>query len=454
MDNSEAAKRIIDTALKKVKEDSYRLVYAVNIFKPVPFKEKKRSMIGTDGEHLFFDPERVIQSYKYNGIKWIREEIFHVIMHGILGHFERTKEFSHPRLAGYVMDLEIEEIMEELGMNQIFNAFPRPDWYRTVGLSLYNRALMDKTLYEQVSRTGKMRTFDDHSLWWDRNETKNGSETDLQNNGGIREELCKKWAEARKYVLGSSKESHADGKRVIEELQKDSVGFRGRGRGPGQTEKLTKAEGEVYSFTEVLSRFIKNRMVSKSQPDSFDPMLYEYGLSLYGDVPLMEPLEETEEKRIENLCIAIDTSASCFDKVGIFLKQVTGIFEEIAGEFSFGKIYLIQCDDEVRNVRKFEDMGELSGIRDTMLFEGYGGTDFCPVFKWIDQNLTAKNEEVDCLLYFSDANGEFPKKNCGFPVIFVLPDEQCREIYGIPDWISAVRMDSDRGKRGLSYEQC
>ncbi|MCR5735218.1 MAG: VWA-like domain-containing protein [Lachnospiraceae bacterium] len=445
MDNSETAKKIIDTALRKVKEDSYRLVYAVNILKVVPFKEKNLSMIGTDGEHLFFDPERVMQSYRYNGIDLIREEIFHVIMHGILGHFERTKEFSHPRLAGFVMDLEIEEIMEELGMNRIFNALPRPDWYKTIGLNLYNRALRDKALYDQVSRTGKMRTLDDHSLWWDRSKTKGEKDFTSHDNGSVPMDLNRKWEEARKYILGSRKTGDVDGKLIIGMLKRDGTGFKIRGKGAGTTECLIRAEGNKYSFSEVLSLFIKNRMVFRVQPDSFDPMLYEYGLSLYGNVPLMEPLEETEEKRIENLCIAIDTSGSCFDKAGKFLDQVTGIFDEAAGDCRFGNIYLIQCDDGIHNVRILEDMEGLSEIKDSMTFEGFGGTDFCPVFNWIDENIAANNEEVDCLLYFSDGEGRFPDKApvSDYPVIFALPGKEYQGEKKIPDWITVTVMDKE-----------
>ncbi len=111
MSEIDVARRIIDAVLRKVKEDSYRLVYAVDILKPEPWKEKTEYMIATDGEHLFYDPDKVMENYRYNGTRVIKEEIFHVIMHGILGHFGKTDEFSRAKLAGYVMDLQIEQIM-------------------------------------------------------------------------------------------------------------------------------------------------------------------------------------------------------------------------------------------------------------------------------------------------------------------------------------------------------
>mgnify|MGYP000579853267 CR=1 FL=1 len=45
--------------------------------------------------------------------------------------------------------------------------------------------------------------------------------------------------------------------------------------------------------------------------DSFDYNFYTYGLRLYGNMPLIEPLESKEVKKIEEFVIVIDTSMSC-----------------------------------------------------------------------------------------------------------------------------------------------
>jgi hypothetical protein len=41
-------------------------------------------------------------------------------MHGILGHFVMSGEYGRVKLAGCVMDLQIEQIMEALGMNRTY----------------------------------------------------------------------------------------------------------------------------------------------------------------------------------------------------------------------------------------------------------------------------------------------------------------------------------------------
>ena len=45
-------------------------------------------------------------------------------------------------------------------------------------------------------------------------------------------------------------------------------------------------------------------------PDEFDLGYYSYGLRTYGNLPLIEPLESRESKKIRDFVIVIDTSES------------------------------------------------------------------------------------------------------------------------------------------------
>ena len=53
----------------------------------------------------------------------------------------------------------------------------------------------------------------------------------------------------------------------------------------------------------------------KINDDEFDYVFYTYGLKLYKKMPLVEPLEYKEVKRIKEFVIAIDTSGSVNDKM-------------------------------------------------------------------------------------------------------------------------------------------
>jgi len=47
---------------------------------------------------------------------------------------------------------------------------------------------------------------------------------------------------------------------------------------------------------------------------------------------------------------------------------------------------------------------------------GGGGTDFRPVFEWLDHH----QYRPDLLVYFTDAEGRFPAKEPDFPVIWLI----------------------------------
>ena len=84
--------------------------------------------------------------------------------------------------------------------------------------------------------------------------------------------------------------------------------------------------------------------------DSFDYGFYTYGLSLYGNMPLLEPLETKEIRRIEDFVIAIDTSMSCSgDLVRRFLEETYTILAESETYFRKINVHIIQCDDKIQS---------------------------------------------------------------------------------------------------------
>ena len=63
-------------------------------------------------------------------------------------------------------------------------------------------------------------------------------------------------------------------------------------------------------FRDFLEKLTVLREVTHVDPDSFDYGYYNYGMEVYGNMPLIEENEFREERRISDLVIAIDTSAS------------------------------------------------------------------------------------------------------------------------------------------------
>ena len=73
-------------------------------------------------------------------------------------------------------------------------------------------------------------------------------------------------------------------------------------------EQVKVANRPGVDYRKFLRRFAVPREVLGVDGDGFDYGFYSYGLRLYGNMPLVEPPETREEKRIEDFVIAIDTS--------------------------------------------------------------------------------------------------------------------------------------------------
>lgn len=83
------------------------------------------------------------------------------------------------------------------------------------------------------------------------------------------------------------------------------------------------------SYKEFLRRFAVLREEIHADYDSFDMGYYAYGLSLYGNMPLIEPLETRETYKIRDFVIVLDTSYSVSGElVEHFLQETFTILTE------------------------------------------------------------------------------------------------------------------------------
>ena len=90
------------------------------------------------------------------------------------------------------------------------------------------------------------------------------------------------------------------------------------------TQNLREVNRERYDYTEFLKKFAVRAEMMKINPDEFDYNFYTYGLELYENMPLIEPLEYKEVKRIREFVVAIDTSGSTSgDLVQTFVQKLT-----------------------------------------------------------------------------------------------------------------------------------
>ena len=83
--------------------------------------------------------------------------------------------------------------------------------------------------------------------------------------------------------------------------------------------------------------------------DAFDLGFYAYGLRVYGNMPLVEPMETREAKKIREIVIVVDTSYSTRGElIEGFLRETFQILSQRDSFFARSRIRVLQCDERVQ----------------------------------------------------------------------------------------------------------
>ena len=175
--------------------------------------------------------------------------------------------------------------------------------------------------------------------------------------------------------------------------------------------------------------------------DSFDMGYYAYGLSLYGNMPLIEPLETRETYKIRDFVIVLDTSYSVSGElVEHFLQETFTILTESDSFFVRNKIRIIQCDDSVKTDEEITDEKQIKPLLNKFTLVGGGGTDFRPAFSYVRDLLDKGELKNMCgLIYFTDGKGIFPAKCPSYKCAFVSVGAY--EGNEVPPWAMQVELE-------------
>lgn len=116
-----------------------------------------------------------------------------------------------------------------------------------------------------------------------------------------------------------------------------------------------------------------------------------------------------------DLIVALDTSGSVTDKeMQEFLSEINAIKGQVGA-----RITLHACDEKLAQDGPwiFEPWEEIALPEK---FQGGGGTRFTPLFEWAEN----QDRPPNLLLYFTDAKGEFPKREPSYPVIWLVKGKE------------------------------
>ena len=205
--------------------------------------------------------------------------------------------------------------------------------------------------------------------------------------------------------------------------------------------ELEVSPHERVDYREFLRQFAVQSEEMRLSDDEFDYVFYTYGLALYGDLPLIEPLEYRNESRIRDFAIVIDTSSSVSGKV--VQQFVDTTFDVLTSESSFFQkvnIHIIQADLRVQSDTKITSLAELDRWRRNVRLYGLGGTDFRPAFRYVGELLSdGEFDDLSGLIYFTDGWGIYPERMPPYKTTFVFYDEDHRPEL-VPAWALQITL--------------
>lgn len=389
-------------------------------------QDKNLTAFATDGNGLYFAPQWVIPVFCSNA-GYLDRAYLHAILHCI---------FSHPwigggrdqTLYGLACDIAVEYTIDQMGKPCTKRAlsYLRQQFYekmlrekRAVSAAVIYRMLIEETDAEQIQAL-RMEFYTDDHRYWPKEENLSASAAAAR----------KKWNKVKRQMMLEQKR---------------------RGEENGDGEKLLaaqiQAEKSRRSYREFLQKFSVLREEIKCDPDEFDLNYYTYGLKLYKNMPLIEPLESRETKKIQDFAVVLDTSYSTSgDLIRGFLKETFAVLTERDSFFSHCRMHIIQCDEKVRSDVEITSAGELKKLLLNFTVVGGGGTDFRPAFSYVNE-LAAQGtlRNLKGLLYFTDGKGIYPKKKPAYQTAFLFLDDYDES--AVPPWAMRLRLDPEEFER-------
>lgn len=401
----------------------------------------------TDGAFFFYNIRHLLLSHR-DERETIPRNLLHALFHCIFAHPFCGLKVDALRY-DLACDIAVESAINELGLENLRCKRQNRQEQTILTLQRKLRLLTAERIYryllEQPLSDDEIRQLredffaDDHGLWYEPlvlpgeaspSEAMEGGGANLSGKRRLRinEAAATLWQNL-------SRSLHMD----LETFSKTWGSKAGT-----VVETLRCLLREKYDYRDFLKRFAVLRENMEINTEEFDYIFYTYGLLLYENMPLVEPLEYREEAKVRDFVIAIDTSASVSGKlVRNFLQKTYDILSDTESFFSRMNLHIIQCDTEIREDAVIHDRNEFDAYMEGLELKGFGGTDFRPVFLYVNE-LVAKHgfEQLKGLLYFSDGFGEFPLQKPAYETAFVFLEGEHNN-FEVPPWAMKVVLSED-----------
>lgn len=329
----------------------------------------------TDGKRLWFNPGYVSTLSKFELVGVIAHEVLHCSN----GHVWR-REHRDPRAWNEAADLAINPIVLDAGMVLPEGALDGTPYRGMSPEEIYERRRKERQDQNDPQQSGNGNSQDPaaqgHQGPGDQQEQDFGCGEFVDCEDGDETSLKAEWSAS---VLHAAKQAQA------------------MGRLPAGVERLVEEiKNPPQDWRALLRRFVQ---LNATNDYSWSmPSTKFLCLGLY--------LPSLRSEQMPPLVVAIDTSGS-IDRLVLsqFAREINAIVEEVQPQ----AVHVLYCDTRVQAAVMFEQ-----GEPITINPKGGGGTDFRPVFNWIEE----QGINPSCLVYLTDMAGRFPNSEPSYPVLW------------------------------------
>lgn len=443
----ELAREVLTLSRNTLLVDLRFLDMALSQFKLVPIDT---STLMTDGKHFFYHPRHVLETY-ISGKEIPVRDYLHIVLHCVFQHMYIAPTLKRPYW-DLACDIAVENVITELGLKSVTTPRERMQAQYIAAIKQDLKHVTAERIYSYLRKTAPSASkiasirgcfyADNHEIWYmteEESEAAFGISAQSMRSG---DEMGSRSGNEPKTGLAMAKVWQS----ISERMQVDLETF-GKQRGlmtGDMTQNLAAVNREKYDYTAFLKKFAVMGEAMKINDDEFDYIFYTYGLQLYEKMPLIEPLEYKEVKAIREFVIAIDTSGSTSGElVQRFVQKTYNILKSTESFFSKINLHIIQCDAAIQEDQKITYQRELDEYLKTMQLHGLGGTDFRPVFEYVEA--LRKNKEfqnLKGLIYFTDGHGTFPAKKPNFDTAFVFVEDDYNDP-DVPPWAIKLVLQKD-----------
>jgi predicted metal-dependent peptidase len=344
--------------------------------------------IGTDVRALYYNPE-YIAGLTLEQTQFV---LAHEALHCALSHFARRQHRVKHRW-DIACDLAINPLLIKDGLK------PPPGVLIKSGFE----GMMAEEIYPYIEDDMEDETHDDHFYSEDnRSRGSSGAQPLDSGDGGG----------------GSSDASGSDAgqsggePRALTETEQEQLAVQWRQRLAGAAQQAMQAGKLGANMARLVEHLLQPQLPWRM-------LLARYmTIAARDDYSFQRPSRREGEAILPTLkstqvdvVVVLDTSGSVTDTE---MQEFVSEIDAIKGQMRAG-LTLLACDAELckNGPWRFEPWEEFAVPPDIY---GRGGTRFTPPFEWLER----EGRRPDLLVYFTDAEGEFPKREPAFPVLWLV----------------------------------